>query len=160
MKQYQLIAFDVDGTLVETRSGAAFRKSADDWQWMPGRLARLETLKAQGARRAVCSNQGGVAFGYMAARDIAQEMSRMAREGDIPIGGIYLCYTHPKASIDQYRDAEDERRKPGPGMLLEAMRDFEAEPEETLFVGDRPEDEEAARRAGVDFQWAKDYFGE
>ena len=27
-----------------------------------------------------------------------------------------------------------------------------------LFVGDRPEDEQAAANAGVSFQWADDFF--
>ena len=30
-KQYKLIIFDVDGTLTTTKSGATFRKTADDW---------------------------------------------------------------------------------------------------------------------------------
>ncbi len=77
----------------------------------------------------------------------------------IPKGGLYICYTHPKASIEQFR-AVDNRRKPGPGMLLEAMRDFEASPEETLYVGDLPEDEEAAKNAGCQFIWAGKFFSE
>jgi D-glycero-D-manno-heptose 1,7-bisphosphate phosphatase len=55
---------------------------------------------------------------------------------------------------------EDDRRKPGPGMLREAMSDFEADPDETLYVGDRPEDEQAAKNAGVDFVWASEFFGD
>lgn len=35
---------------------------------------------------------------------------------------------------------------------------FEADPDETLFVGDRPEDEEAAKNAGCAFQWADTFF--
>ena len=38
------------------------------------------------------------------------------------------------------------------------MDDFEAEPEDTLFVGDRPEDEQAARAAKTDFMWADQFF--
>lgn len=30
--------------------------------------------------------------------------------------------------------------------------------ERVLFVGDRPEDEQAASKAGIDFQWAKDWW--
>ncbi len=45
-------------------------------------------------------------------------------------------------------------------MLLEAMRDFEASPEETLYVGDLPEDEEAARNAGVAYAHASKFFEE
>ncbi len=153
----KLIIFDTDGTLVTTKSGATFRKEASDWQWLPGRLEKLRELKQQGIRLAIATNQGGVAFGYMQAADILRELTRMIEEAGIVPGGLYICYSHPKATIGQYA-YQDNRRKPGPGMLLEAMRDFEAETDETLFVGDRPEDEEAAAAAGCDFIWAESFF--
>jgi D-glycero-D-manno-heptose 1,7-bisphosphate phosphatase len=49
-------------------------------------------------------------------------------------------------------------RKPLPGMLVEAMKDAGVAPEETLFVGDREEDRQAASAAGCAFRWAKDFF--
>ncbi len=39
-KVHKLVIFDVDGTLTTTKSGATFRESADDWQWLPGRLEK------------------------------------------------------------------------------------------------------------------------
>lgn len=156
-KHYKLIIFDADGTLTTTKSGRAFRTSEDDWQWMPGRLAKLAELKAAGTRMAVATNQGGVAFGHLKEKQLLNELTRMMHEGGLPIGGLYTDYTHPYTHIDKYR-AKSGRRKPEPGMLSEAMRDFEAAPGETLFVGDRPEDEEAARAAGCAFAWANDFF--
>jgi len=154
----KLCVFDVDGTLVQTKSGATFRKSADDWQWLPGRLEKIKTLRENGVKLAVATNQGGVAFGYFSQSEILAELTRMCKQAGFPKGGIYVCYTHPKASVDQYRAMEDHRRKPGPSMLLEAMDDFSAEPEETLYVGDRIEDEQAAKKAGISFMWADKYF--
>src|SRR6266567_4592741 len=157
MMDYKLIIFDVDGTLATTKSGATFRKSAQDWQWLPGRLEKLHALKAQGIRLTIATNQGGVAFGYLQQSDILRELGAMARIAGIPKGGLYICYTHPHAKLEQYR-AEDNRRKPGPGMLMEAMKDFGTSPEETLYVGDLPEDEEAAKNAGVGFCLTGDFF--
>lgn len=51
-------------------------------------------------------------------------------------------------------------RKPGPGMLNEAMLDAGIAETETLMIGDRSEDAEAARAAGCAFMWAKDFFEE
>lgn len=59
---------------------------------------------------------------------------------------------------DTFTRMEDDRRKPRPGMIQDAMRDFEAEIEETLYVGDRDEDQAAARAASVDFCWAEEFF--
>ena len=47
MTNYKLIIFDADGTLVEPASGETFRKTADDWQWLPSRLEKLRELRVQ-----------------------------------------------------------------------------------------------------------------
>ncbi len=158
-KLYKLCIFDVDGTLVETKSGATFRKTADDWKWLPHRLIKLHSLYEQGARVAIASNQGGVAFGYMQEKDIVAEITRMCQEARIPLGGINICCNMPTAPLEQYR-YDDPRRKPAPGMLREAMQTFDAKPEETLMVGDREEDMFAAKAAGCHFEWAKYFFGD
>lgn len=51
-------------------------------------------------------------------------------------------------------------RKPEPGMLIVACNAASVSPEETLFVGDRPEDEQAAQNAGTAFMWAWQFFGD
>src|SRR5947209_9812445 len=51
-------------------------------------------------------------------------------------------------------------RKPQPGMLIVACGAANVSPEDTLFVGDRPEDKEASENAGTSFQWAWEYFGD
>jgi len=54
-------------------------------------------------------------------------------------------------------------RKPAPGLLIEAAIDLAAHHHEYyppymgLMVGDRDEDEQCARLAGLDFQWAADW---
>lgn len=156
---YRLIGFDVDGTLVETKSGAAFRKSADDWQWLPGRLEKLQALLLQGISIVIATNQGGVAFGYFSFADIQAELLRMLQ--DVPLGyeSLFMCVLHPKASLPNYRQ-ESNRRKPGPGMLIEAMETFDELPDNMLYVGDRPEDEQAAISAGVAFMYANLFFGD
>jgi HAD superfamily hydrolase (TIGR01662 family) len=130
------VIFDVDGILVQTKSGVTFHKSADDWQLLLGQKEKLAELKIAGVRLEMPSNQGGVAFGFLDQREIMLELHKTAKELGIPEGGIYVCYDHPKASIEQYKH-EDNRSKPQPGMLLNAMFDFESTLYQTLIVGDR-----------------------
>lgn len=156
---YRLIGFDVDGTLVETKSGAAFRKSADDWQWLPGRLEKLQALQEQDISIAIATNQGGVAFGSFSFADIQAELLRMLQDVPLEYESLFMCVLHPKASLPAYRQ-ESNRRKPGPGMLIEAMETFNELPGDTLYVGDRPEDEQAAQNAGIAFMYAHLFFGD
>lgn len=151
----KLIIFDVDGTLTETKSGATFRKTADDWQWLPGRLEVLRKLDSLGVKLACATNQGGVAFGYLDLHDVRGQLFRMAQEAHI--AQIEMCFSHPKASIEDFRQ-ESPRRKPAPGMLLEIIEASGERPEDCLMVGDREEDEQAAKNAGIDFVHADAFF--
>jgi len=83
---------------------------------------------------------------------------------DVPVG---VCSLNCEAAcrlalethgIDGYvtavvgRDTVD-TYKPNPEPLLTAIRELSADPGRTLFVGDSERDAEAARRAGVQFQY-------
>lgn len=154
-----LLILDVDGTLVITQSGATFRKTADDWQWLPGRVEKLKELREQGVKIALATNQAGVAFPWsrFTEAEMQAEIEAVARE----IGAEYIgvCYSTPnEKALPAYRNANDAKRKPGPGMLLEAMRYYGVSPKEALMVGDREEDEQAAQNCGVGFMLAEKFF--
>ena len=150
-----LYIFDKDGTLCESVSGKKYINSLEDQGLMPGVAARCQALRAQGHRLAVASNQGGVAFGimtYEAANDIVEDAASL-----IEAVTYRMSPYHPKGRIAQYA-IEHPDRKPGPGMLLSIMAELAASPAETIFIGDRPEDEQAAQAADVAFVWAKEFF--
>ncbi len=151
----KLVIFDVDGTLVTTKSGATFRKSADDWQLLPGRKERLAELRSDGIKTAVATNQGGVAFGYLNRDEMMLQLMELSIE--LGLEGNQVCFNHPNGKVEQYRK-DDYDRKPYPGMLFKAMAYHFVYSCETLYVGDRPEDEQAAQNAGVAFMWADEFF--
>lgn len=51
-------------------------------------------------------------------------------------------------------------RKPEPGMLIVAYGNASVSTEDTLFVGDRPEDQKSAEAAKTSFIWAWQFFGD
>lgn len=155
MTRIKLIIFDGDGTLVTTKSGATFRKSADDWQVLPGRKERLAELQAAGIKTAIATNQGGVAFGYLDRDEMMLQLMVLTIE--LGLEGNCVCFNHPNGKIEQYRK-DDYDRKPHPGMLFKTMAHHFVYAHETLFVGDRPEDEQAARNAGIAFMWSDEFF--
>jgi phosphoglycolate phosphatase-like HAD superfamily hydrolase len=71
---------------------------------------------------------------------------------------FYVAFGHPKASIECFKE-DSNWRKPGGGMIVQAMRDYRVEPEDVLFVGDMDTDREAAKNAGVAYQDAEEFFG-
>jgi D-glycero-D-manno-heptose 1,7-bisphosphate phosphatase len=153
--RYQLVIFDADGTLVRPKSGKDFREHADDWELLPGRLCACQGLTANGVKLAIASNQGGVAFGYLNEGAIRHALNVLGQQiGAYP---VCMCPYHPDGKLPAYRgDSPD--RKPSPGMLQSIMNQLEIPSEHTLFVGDRSEDEGAAKAAGVHFQWADTFF--
>lgn len=154
---FKLYVFDADGTLRRsTVPGRPCPNGPGDWELIPGvreRLAEI-TWGPGGASFGVATNQGGVGLGYLTyatARALLEEMVAQALGVAPPPGAIEICPHAPHWNCPC--------RKPKPEMLLRLMRRFRAAPEETLFVGDMERDEEAARRAGTHFTWARDFFG-
>src|SRR4051794_1649415 len=91
----RLYIFDVDGTLVEPKSGGEFRKTEDDWQWLPGRLEKLQSLKADGKFIRFATNQGGVAFDILKEHKMQKEFMNMSAEIGYPRGHniTHVCFT-------------------------------------------------------------------
>lgn len=161
MQGIRLVLFDFNSTLVQTKSGKTFMENAQDWQVMEDRPYQIGRVKhLYGVQTGICTNQGGVAYGFTDAAELGAEIMKAAAECEIDRHLISICFTHPNGKIDEYRVANDERRKPRPGMLLEAMREADATPAETIYVGDRPEDRAAAKNAGCKFILTWDFFDE
>jgi D-glycero-D-manno-heptose 1,7-bisphosphate phosphatase len=91
----------------------------------------------------VVSNQSGVGRGLV-ARQALREITRrfvesVERHGG-RIDGVYYCPHRP--------DEDCPCRKPKPGLLLQAARDWRIDLLASVMVGDTESDIEAARRAG------------
>lgn len=156
---FKLVCFDIDGTIVTTKSGATFRKTADDWQYLPGRMEKVQQLRRAGVKIGIASNQAGVAFPWSSFTEeqIQFEIEKVAHDIGANYVGVSYSTPNPKA-LPQYLNGNDARRKPGPGMIIEAMQWYSVPPANTLMVGDREEDEKAAIAAGVSFQHADVFF--
>jgi D-glycero-D-manno-heptose 1,7-bisphosphate phosphatase len=156
MLKYKFIIFDKDGTICWNKNDHNnFINHWNEQELIPGVAGKCKEVRDVGIELGVASNQGGVAFGYMNG-GVAYSVVAMAAED---IGAQYHthCPYHPEGKIEGYvRD--DWLRKPRPGMLLTLMVEAQFEPYETLFVGDRDEDYQAAKRAGCDFMWAWEFF--
>ena len=100
-------------------------------------------LRDAGWRVVVVSNQAGIGRGVLtpAALDrIHDKMNAALASRGAVLDGLRYCPHHPDESC--------RCRKPRPGMLVDTMAELEVAPEESIYVGDRLEDAQAARAAG------------
>jgi D-glycero-D-manno-heptose 1,7-bisphosphate phosphatase len=172
--------FDLDGTLIRSYMDRP-DKDFHAVELLPGVAEKWATLREQtGNNLAIITNQAGVAFGYVSEGDVQRKLCAVGAAlgygwielhdgSDEPqtldtnarhasgVLRIYVCYGDIRSKDARYQDAS--RRKPSGTMIREAAR-IEGYTNYILMVGDRPEDEQAARAAGVAFAWAKDFFAQ
>lgn len=138
-----LILLDRDGVLNQDYPDG-YVKSPGELVMLPGVGAAVAKLNARGWPVAICTNQACVGKGIideaMLGRIHEKLYDELAREG----GRIDALFFAPDPPW-----AQTERRKPGAGMLREAMQRFRASPDETVFIGDNLTDLQAAAKAGV-----------
>lgn len=123
----------------------------EDFEFVPGAVDAMRRLHQAGWRLVVVTNQSGIARGYYTEADYealtAQMKAELAAAG-APLAAVYHCPHHPKGSVAAYaRDCDC--RKPAPGMILRAAQELGISLAESVLVGDKASDAQAARAAGV-----------
>lgn len=97
------------------------------------------------------TNQSGIARGLYTEADMQALHAHMETELEAAgarIDRFYHAPWHEEGEVARYRRASMDR-KPGPGMLLQAMADFNVNREQSFLIGDKETDMDAARAAGV-----------
>jgi D-glycero-D-manno-heptose 1,7-bisphosphate phosphatase len=157
---------DLDGTLREPHSGQLYFQNPQDQQIIAGADIALNTYQENWTIVGI-TNQGGVAAGHKTIQTCIQEQQYTLRLVPL-LKEIYFCpdfegkkcfrVTRNNAHNHSQTKWSGQYRKPRPGMLKLAMIRYNHSPQDCLYVGDRSEDEEAARRASVAFEWAEDWI--
>ena len=108
----------------------------------PGAPDALRKLKAAGFRAFVVTNQSGIGRGLFTEAQYHAVHNEFLRQlGADSIDASYFCPDAP--------GAPSTRRKPEPGMVLEAAAEFGIDLANSFFVGDKAADIECGRRAGT-----------
>lgn len=163
---------------------------------LPRRLERIFMITKEDpfARFAFATNQGGVAMGYQEPGEVWDKMARVFRACRFFYGkpfSLHVAMHHPepRKGLEEWLAPEGyDLRKPGPGMLNEALAShfgrsdtmvlgdvsWEAQMNQSpvirstatpvkqhaVFIGDLATDRDAAEGAGVRFEWSQDFFGD
>jgi histidinol-phosphate phosphatase family domain/HAD-superfamily hydrolase, subfamily IIIA len=142
------VFLDRDGVLNEDRGWV---HTAEKWRWMPGAREAVRWLNDAGYLVVVVTNQAGIGRGYYTQHEFdtfTRWIDERLAERGAHVDAWYHCPHHPTEAIGDLRVA-CACRKPKPGMLLEAIGDWEIDIEDSVMVGDADKDLEAAAAAGV-----------
>lgn len=137
------VFLDRDGVINEKAAEGAYISDISHFKLIPGALDAIAKLNQNKFRTFVITNQRGIARGLVNPASIAvmhEYLHDALRHASGSIEKIYIC-------PHDYTDDCD-CRKPRPGMLLAAAREFGLNLKESWMIGDSAIDVEAGRRAG------------
>jgi D-glycero-D-manno-heptose 1,7-bisphosphate phosphatase len=133
------IFLDRDGTLMEEVN---YCNDPSQVKVYPGAAEALAKVRAAGFRTIIITNQAGIARGKITGEQFRAVQTEFFRQlGADLIDACYVCADHP--------DTPSARRKPEPGMLLEAAAEHDLDLAKSWCIGDKVSDIESGRRAGV-----------
>lgn len=159
------LCLDFDGTIRRSKTGETFIKNFQDIELMPGVEKIIWRYRSLGWLIFGISNQGGVAHGFKLPMEIELEMeTTLSLFKNNPFHLVKFCYHDGKGKIEPYNH-RSLLRKPDIGMLAimesEAYNEgFIVDWDKSLFVGDRPEDEQCAKNAGIEFRHIDSFLNE
>lgn len=111
----------------------------EDLQWFPWAIDAIQALNRAGFLVCVTTNQGGIGLGFYEedfVRTVHARMSDELADVNARVDGWYFCPHHPLA-VHEHLRVECDCRKPGPGMIRQAQRDFEIDLASSFVVGDK-----------------------
>jgi D-glycero-D-manno-heptose 1,7-bisphosphate phosphatase len=134
---------DRDGT-INLEKGYVFR--VEDFEFRPQIFDLIKNYQQKDFLIIVVTNQSGIARGFYTESEfhaLSDWMVARFNEAGIKIEKIYHCPHHPDFT------GECQCRKPKPGMILQAIEEFNMDPAECVLVGDKKSDVLAGKKAGI-----------
>jgi D-glycero-D-manno-heptose 1,7-bisphosphate phosphatase len=138
------IFFDRDG-IVNYRHVGNYVKSKSEFKFLKDFLFFFSKLETSGFLKILITNQQGVGKGVLELEqlnDVHNYMQNKLKEkAGFNFDDIFYC--------TDLAGTNSPRRKPNPGMLLEAIEKWNINPSESWMIGDSPSDVIAGKKAGV-----------
>ena len=147
-KKKPAVFLDRDGTINEQMG---YINHESRFVLLPGVADAIRLLNLNGYLSIVVSNQSGVGRGYFPV-DLVHKIHDRLKSGlknqGVVLDQIYFCPHYPGGSVAEY-DRSCTCRKPGTGLIDQAVKDFPIELSASYVIGDRCSDIKMAHRAGM-----------
>jgi len=138
------VFFDRDG-IVNHRIIDGYVTSPREFVFYPEFFELFTLVKSSGYLAILITNQQGVGKGLMSEKALMAVhnymQAELAEQTGYNFDGIFYC--------TDLSGTASKRRKPEPGMLLEAIEQFKISVAESFLIGDMPSDIKAGASAGV-----------
>lgn len=145
------IFLDRDGTI---NKYSGFLRDIDNFELLPGVIEAVRKINASGYLAIAVTNQPVIARGEVSIpelREIHNKMETLLGEGGAYLDGVYYCPHHPHRGFEgevPELKIDCDCRKPKPGMLLKAAKDFNIDISQSWMIGDSENDVAAGKAAG------------
>lgn len=167
MKKYKVLFIDLDGTLIQTKSGKTFPEGIWDMELKFDVLNAIKQLSPEYV--CIVSNQGGIELGHVKYMHMVSKMSYVKGVISEYCG---IEYNNLSYSFCQTNDKQSRWRKPNTGMLEDYIKyNFnrynkpDLSKDEILMVGDASglpgqfsdSDKKCAEIFGIDYLDVSDF---
>jgi len=142
------VFLDRDGTVNEE---VGYMRDPSMLTLIPGVGQAIKKLNNAGFLVVLVTNQSGVARGYFPESLVDEAHARLEAllgADGARLDAIYYCPHHPTAGTTELTRACD-CRKPGTGLIDQAVRDLAIDVSRSYMIGDKWSDVELGHRAGA-----------
>lgn len=150
-KKQKAIFLDRDGTINIYKG---FLTKEEDFELIPGVTEAIKLVNHSGYLAIVVSNQPVIARGdctFEELQTIHEKMETLLGKEGAFVDAIYYCPHHPDKGFEGERPEykfDCNCRKPKPGLLLQAAKDWNIDLSQSYMIGDTDRDIEAGDNAG------------
>lgn len=150
INKQKAIFLDRDGTVNEY---VGFLRNIDEFKLIENTAEAIKKINSSEYLAIIVTNQPVIARGevtYEELKQIHKKMETLLGQEGAYLDEIYYCPHHPKSGFEgeiKELKIECECRKPKPGMLLKAAKDFNIDLEKSWIIGDSENDILAGKNA-------------
>ena len=145
------IFLDRDGTI---NKYVGFLRNIDEFELIEGVSEAIKLINQSGYLAIVVTNQPVIARGEVTweeLHEIHKKMETLLGKDGAYIDGMYICPHHPDKGFEGERPEykfDCDCRKPKPGLLLQAAKDFNIDLSQSVMIGDSSRDMDAGNNGG------------
>lgn len=149
--QRPAIFLDRDGVLCQDMDT---KPTADNFQFLPQVPSAIKLINQSSYLSIIVTNQPMIAKGFVTFQEVHQTNKTLETQlgkENCYIDGIYICPHHPDKGFEgeiKELKINCDCRKPKPGMILKAQKDFNIDLHQSWMIGDRESDLQAGKNAG------------